>query len=143
MSLSTPIFTVTCCACAVPHARAALNTARPNSRFIAISSLVSVRSGKRGRSPADQRAVAVLERTEGFVRRNRSAQLVEVAGIFRLTGLLHLEQIGRVQLAAVGADRALAEQRIVGWQLLHLGDHGGSICRALERRDRLEIVQRA
>jgi hypothetical protein len=34
MSLNTPIFTVTC-ACAVPHASAALTAARPNSRFIA------------------------------------------------------------------------------------------------------------
>src|ERR1700704_5108807 len=34
MSLNTPIFTVTC-ACAVPHASAALTAARPNRRFIA------------------------------------------------------------------------------------------------------------
>src|ERR1700681_691534 len=34
MSVKTPIFTVTC-ACAVPHASAALNAARPNRRFIA------------------------------------------------------------------------------------------------------------
>jgi hypothetical protein len=34
MSLNTPIFTVTC-ACAVPHASAALTAARPNRCFIA------------------------------------------------------------------------------------------------------------
>src|SRR3954468_17183335 len=34
MSVNTPIFTVTC-ACAVPHASAALTAARPNRRFIA------------------------------------------------------------------------------------------------------------
>src|SRR3982074_3568809 len=34
MSLNTPIFPVTC-ACAVPHASAALTAARPNRRFIA------------------------------------------------------------------------------------------------------------
>src|SRR5262249_14341394 len=79
------------------------------------------------KSPAYQRAVAVLERTEGLVGRNGGAQLVEVARIFRLRRLLHLEQVGRVQLAAVGADRARAEQRIIGRQPLHLGDHGGAV----------------
>src|SRR5215813_7496429 len=117
MSLSTPIFTVTCCAYALPHARAALNAARPNRRLIT-SSMVRVRWGISKTSPAHQRAVAVLERTKGFVGRNGGAQLVEVAGVFRLLRLLHLEQIGGVQLAAVGADRAPAEHRIIGRQLL-------------------------
>src|ERR1051325_7231667 len=62
-------------------------------------------------SAAHQRAVAVLERTERFIRRNGRAQVIEVARILRLGWLLHLEQIGRVDLAAVGADGALAEQR--------------------------------
>src|ERR1700722_5436179 len=99
MSLNTPIFTVTCCACALPHASAALNAARPNRRFITY--LLGLRLiGGKTTSPAHQRAVAVLERTESFIRRNGGAQLVEVAGIFRLLRLLHLEQIGGMELAA-------------------------------------------
>src|SRR5712671_2355702 len=44
MSLNTPIFTVTC-ACAVPHASAALNAARPNRRFIAFLLVFSPETG--------------------------------------------------------------------------------------------------
>src|ERR1700733_8799713 len=61
--------------------------------------------------PVDQRAIAILERSECFVRRDSRTQFVIVAGIFRFFGLLHLEQIRVVQLAAVGAYRALPEQR--------------------------------
>src|ERR1700751_199404 len=122
MSLSTPILTVTCCACALPHASAAPSAATANRRFIAF-----LRGSRRRRravfrrrrlswarapadltSPADQRASPILERTECFPRRDSSAQLVEVAGIFRLGRRLHLEQVGRLDLAAVGADRARA-----------------------------------
>src|SRR4030081_3411364 len=44
MSVKTPIFTVTC-ACAVPHASAALNAARPNRRFIAFLLVFSPETG--------------------------------------------------------------------------------------------------
>src|SRR5271170_404252 len=42
---------------------------------------------------ADQRAAAILERTEGFRRRDGRLQGVEVARIFGLRRLLHFEQI--------------------------------------------------
>src|SRR3982074_1007868 len=44
MSVKTPIFTVTC-ACAVPHASAALKAARPNRRFIAFLLVFSPETG--------------------------------------------------------------------------------------------------
>src|SRR5664280_1649936 len=97
----------------------------------------------RHRSAACQRTVAVLERTERFIRRDSGAQFVEVAGIFGFCRRLHLEQISRMQLAAVGADGALAEQRIVGRQFLHLRHHRLAVGRALQRGDRLEVVRDA
>src|SRR5450759_2793367 len=92
---------------------------------------------------AHQRAVAFLERPEGLFRRNGSAGLIEVAGIFRLFRLLYLEQIGRVDDATIGADRALAEQRIIGRHLFHLRYHGLAVGRTLERGERLQVVQDA
>ena len=61
-----------------------------------------------------QRAVALVERAEGLLGRDRRADLVVVPRRLRLGRLLDLEQVGGVDLAAVGADRPLAEQRIVG-----------------------------
>src|SRR5262249_42521884 len=72
--------------------------------------------GRRAASALDQRAAAFLERAEGFRGGDGGAGLVEVAGVFRLGGLLHFEQIRVVNLAAVGAHDALAKQRIVGRQ---------------------------
>src|SRR5215831_8936228 len=68
---------------------------------------------------ADQRAATFLERAEGFRARDGGARLVEVAGVLRLGGLLHLEQIGVLNLTSVGAHHTLAEQAVVGRQLLH------------------------
>ncbi len=49
-----------------------------------------------------------------------------------------------MKLAAVGADRALAEQRVVGRRLFHFRHHLGAIMRiAAHRIDRLEIVDQA
>src|SRR5215813_9185421 len=81
------------------------------------------------RSFLHQRALAGLERLGRVFRRNRRDQLVIVPRTLRLLRLLHLEQIGRNDAAAVGAQRALAEQGIVGRQLLHLGDNLGSVMR--------------
>src|SRR5262245_33618544 len=61
-------------------------------------------------SALHQRAAAFGQRAEGFVRRNGGAELVVVPRSLRLRRLLDLEQIHRVDLAAVGAHRALAEQ---------------------------------
>src|SRR5512144_164586 len=95
------------------------------------------------RLAADQRAVAFLERPEGFIRRDRSADVVEVAGIFRFRRRFHLEQISRMHFAAVGADTALAKQRIVSWHLLHLRYYCLAVGSALQCRYRLEIVREA
>src|SRR5580704_4167543 len=101
----------------------------------------AARVGGGKRSIGHHRAVAILERTESFFGRDGGAQLVKVAGIFRFFRRLNLKQIGRVDFAAVGADIAFAEQRIVGWDVLHLGDHGLAIRGAFEGCDRLEIMQ--
>src|SRR3977135_3629067 len=63
--------------------------------------------------------------------------------MLRLRGLLDFEQIGVVDLAAVGPDGALAEQWIVSRHLLHLGDHRLAVLRAFECRDRLEVMRDA
>src|ERR1700731_107704 len=113
---------------------------RIRTRACPSSALLMRKSGRpdlRGERPKalhrDQRAMAVLERPERLVGRNGGQQLVEVARILRFRRRLHLEQIGRVDLAAVGADRALAEQGVVGRQLLHLGHHRGAVRRTLQR----------
>src|SRR5450755_2470175 len=137
MSVSTPILTLTCWALAVPQASAAASTASPKVFLMCAFLLVVLDSFSLA---AHQRAVAFVERSEGLVRRNGSAGLIEVAGIFRLFRLLHFEQIGRVDDAAVGAHAALAEERIIGRQFLHLRHHGLAVGRALERDHRLQVV---
>src|SRR5438445_8140491 len=99
MSVSTPIFTVICWACAGAQARAAPTAAMLKSFFIRVLLLSLL-----VRSAAHQWAAAVLQWAEGFLRRNGRAGLVEVAEILGLRRLLDLEQIGRMQLAAVGTD---------------------------------------
>src|SRR4030095_5472144 len=80
-------------------------------------------------------AVALVQRPERLLGRNGGADLVVVPRPLGLRRLLHLEEIGGVHLAAVGPDGALAEEGIVGRQLLHLGDNLGPVVR-LERLHR-------
>jgi DHA1 family tetracycline resistance protein-like MFS transporter len=89
-----------------------------------------------------QRAVAGLKRLSRIFRRDRSKQLVIVPRALRFFRLLHLEQIGRDQTAAVGADRAVAEQRVVGREFLHLGHHLGAVMRiTAECFQRLQVMR--
>src|SRR5215218_7999633 len=90
-----------------------------------------------------ERAAAILQRAEGFSRRDGRLHVIEVAGVLRFRRLLHFEQIGVVDLAAVGADRALAEQRVVGRNFLHLRDNRFAIRTLLQRRHSFEIMQRS
>src|SRR3954454_25220415 len=124
MSVRTPILMVVCCASAVPHISAVASAAAASVFLIMLFPLLSLLVSERQRGEplarpflkslaAHQRAARVLQRTECFRRRDRLNELVEVAGILRLGGLLHLEQIGVVNLAAVRLDRTLAEQRVV------------------------------
>src|SRR6478609_1712801 len=79
------------------------------------------------RSLLDERALALAERLEGlFCRQNRDL-LVVIPWCLGLGRLLDLEKVHVVHLAAVDADRPLAEERIVGRQFLHLGHHGRGI----------------
>src|SRR5258706_14750568 len=61
-----------------------------------------------------QGAVALVDGPERLLGGGGRARLVVVPRPLGLGRLLDLEQVHGVQLAAVGADRALAEQRIVG-----------------------------
>src|SRR5215475_4088477 len=76
-----------------------------------------------------ERTVALVQRPEGLLRRNGRAQLVVVPRALGLRGLLHLEEVGGVNLAAVGPNRPLAEQGVVGGGRLHLLDDLGPIVR--------------
>src|SRR6188474_1315190 len=68
-------------------------------------------------------AVPLVHRPEGLLGRNGGAQLVVVPRALGLVGLLHLEEIGGVDLPAVGPDGPLSEQHVVGRRRLHLLDH--------------------
>src|SRR6266851_9549182 len=61
-----------------------------------------------------ERAVALVDGPEGLLGRDGRADLVVVPRVLRLGRLLDLDQIRGVDLAPVGADRALAEERVVG-----------------------------
>src|ERR1041384_3833022 len=89
----------------------------------------------------DQRALAIGGLAERRVRRHLADQLVVVPLALGLLGLLDLVDVHRMALAAVGIDRALAEQRVVGRHLLHLVDHRLAVLRALERGARLQGVR--
>src|SRR5262245_30381807 len=114
--------------------------APPGHSLTLVATLPASRGGI-NRLAADQRAAALVHRTERLVRRDGGTQLVEVPRALRLVRLLHLEEIHRMDLAAVGADFALAEQLVVGRHGLHLGDHCLAVGVALQLGDGLEIVQ--
>src|SRR5262249_38087931 len=86
-------------------------------------------------------ASALIERPESLLRGDRCADLVVVPWVLRLRRLLDLNEIRGMDLAAVDANRPLAEERIVGRHLLHLGDDLGALV-ALERLHGLQVVQR-
>src|ERR1700724_3529645 len=68
--------------------------------------LPTLRSTFAKASVRDQRAAALVERTEGFVAGDGGDQLVEVPFVLGLGRLLHLEQIHVVDHATVDADLA-------------------------------------
>src|SRR2546425_11033055 len=77
-----------------------------------------------------------------MIRRPPRSTLFPYTTLFRSLGwLLHLDEVRRMDLAAVDADGPLAEERVVRRQLLHLGDDLGAFV-ALERLDGLQVVQR-
>src|SRR5262245_54455731 len=59
-----------------------------------------------------QRAAAIRERAERLVGGNGRDELVIIVGVFRFFRLLHLEQIHRVNDAAVLANGDVAEQLV-------------------------------
>src|SRR5580704_15690269 len=138
MSVSTPILTLVCAWAAV-----AINAAAANA-ILAASLMTHLPCA--GLRPAvsvaaDHWTIAVFQRPERLFRRNGGAQDVIVTRIFGILRLLHLEHVSRVNRAAVGADAALTEQRIVGRHFLHLSDHGLAVGGAFERSDGLQVMR--
>src|SRR5215510_5853701 len=81
------------------------------------SNMVGHPAGAMSGSAPHQRATALGERPERLVLRDGGAHFVIVPGTLRFRRLLDLEQIHRVDLAAVRAHGTLAEQRVVGRHL--------------------------
>src|SRR5207344_3309868 len=75
-----------------------------------------------GSFPGHQRAVALVQRPERLFRWNVRNDLEVVPVTLRLPGRFHLQEIHRVDLAAVLADPSFAEQRIVGSHRFHRSD---------------------
>src|ERR1700756_5352503 len=69
-----------------------------------------------------QRTLALRQRLGRIFRRDGRDQLVIVPWPLRFFGLLHLEQVGRDDMAAVGTQLSLAEHGVVSWDFLHFGD---------------------
>src|SRR6201996_3497672 len=86
-----------------------------------------------------QRAVALVERAEGFVAGHGGEQLVEVPFALGFLGLLDLEQIHVVNHAAVDADLAVLGEDVVDRHGPHLRHHLLRVVGA-NGVDRLEIV---
>src|SRR5215472_5005152 len=104
------------------------------SQQIEISSIAS------SVSAMDHRALAILHWSERLVGRDGGKQLIIITWILRFFRLLHLEEIGRMNLATVGTNVAFAEERIVSRHLLHLGDHRPAVCVAFQSRNRFQIM---
>src|SRR3989442_5579807 len=88
----------------------------------------------------DELAPTLIERTKSLLGRNGRADLVVIPRVLRLGRLLHLDQVRRVDLAAVDTNRPLPEERSVGRQLLYLRDDPGALV-TLQRLDGLQVVQ--
>src|SRR5258706_5040495 len=94
-----------------------------------------------GPSRLQKITAALAKRTPRLLWRNRLDDFVVVPGIFRLVRLLDLKQVHIVQLPAIGADRSLAEQRIIRRQLLHLVHDSLAVGRAFEGIHGAQVVK--
>src|SRR5882672_5103923 len=97
--------------------------------------------GGAGSFPRDQRTIALVQRTERLLRRNARHDLEIVPVPFRLLGRFHLQQVHRVDFAAVLPDSSFAEKRIVGSRRFHGRDYRFAVARAARLVDRLEEMQ--
>src|SRR5215510_2609691 len=89
----------------------------------------------------DHRAVALVHRPEGLVAGNGGDELIVIPWTLGLRRLLDFEEIHVVHVAAVGADVALAEYRIVPLGFLEGRHHLVGIVGA-GRLDSVEIGER-
>src|SRR5262249_19160330 len=70
-----------------------------------------------------ERTIPLFERPECLVRAQGRDQPVDVASRLALARLLDFKEIGRMDLAPVGANASLTETIVVGRHLLHQLDH--------------------
>src|ERR1700687_6096588 len=80
------------------------------------SAVTSVKS--QCRSTTNERATALLERTERLRRRNSGAKLCEISRVFGFFRIFYFEEVDIVNLASVLADLTVPEQGIIGPHLL-------------------------
>src|SRR5919112_1301846 len=93
------------------------------------------------RSALHERAASLVERAERLLGRDGGPQLVIVPRTLGLLRLLHLEQIHRVNVPAVAADLALAEQPVLGRHRLHLLHDRRPVRIGAKLLQRLQVVQ--
>src|SRR5260221_10430478 len=85
--------------------------------------------GGAGSFPCDQRTIALVQRPERLFGRNARDGLEIIPVALRLLGRFHLQQVHRVDFAAVLPDSSFAEQRIVGSHRFHRSNHGFPVAR--------------
>src|SRR6266576_214958 len=77
----------------------------------------------------DQRTIALVQRTERLLGRNARHDLEIVPVALRLLGRFHLQEMHRVDFAAVLPDSSFAEKRIVGSHRFHGGNDRFAVAR--------------
>ena len=93
------------------------------------------------RSVLDQGAAAFIQRSERLVGRDCPHDPEDIPLALRFGRCFHLQQVHWVDLAAVGTDDTIAEQRILCRHRLHGRDNRAAVQRRADFVDGLEIVQ--
>src|SRR5260370_8182266 len=91
-------------------------------------------------STLDECAAPVGEGTECLVGRDRGDQLEIIPLALGFRRLLGLVEVNRVNLSAVGADRAFAKERIASRHFLHFRYHVLPITPLLDTRHPLTVT---
>src|SRR5262245_7993483 len=80
-------------------------------------------------SVLDQGTAAFVQRPKRLLGRDCPHDFEDIPFAFRFGRRLYLQQIHRMDLAAVGADTAFAKQRVFGRNRLHGGDNRSAVSR--------------
>src|SRR5229473_3591406 len=92
-------------------------------------------------STLDECAAPVGERTERLVGRDRGDQLEIIPLALGFRRLLGLVEVNRMNLAAIGADRAFTKQRIAGRHFFHFRHHGFAVAAVANGRYGLQVMR--